>query len=73
MKPRDFLIALDYHYDGDWRKIYHDICERTFHEELLEDENVKALCESDKVVTILDSNYPSQLRRLYMSPFVLHL
>lgn len=66
METRNILIALAIKHQGDWDRIYKDICAKNCpsESELEQAEGVKA-------ITIVDENYPSVLKNVYKPPFVL--
>ena len=68
MSVRNILVALAIKYNGDWRKIYNDVSNRVDVEKeyLLKAEKLKC-----KVTTMVDEDYPHQLRQAWKPPFVL--
>ena len=68
MSVKNRLVALAIKYNGDWRKIYNDVsnCIDVEEEYLLKAENLKC-----KVVTMVDEEYPPQLKQAWKPPFVL--
>lgn len=69
MSIREVLIYLSCKYNGEWEKIYYAIVhkERVSEEEINKN-NRMINCE---VITILDDNYPINLKNCYHPPFVL--
>ena len=67
MKARDIVIALWIKCDGDWDKIYQMILKK-------EDIDVKEYLkdvDTTRYITILDEEYPKDLKMSYKPPFVL--
>ena len=65
---RTMIIGLAIKYKGDWNSIYEGICKK----EYLDGDIIKTIKKMKcKVVTILDSNYPKQLKDVHHPPFVL--
>lgn len=66
---RNVLIYLAIKYKGDWDKIFLSIKDR----ESIDEEELKKAVSSVKckTVTILDKDYPAQLKEIYKPPFVL--
>lgn len=67
-KGKNLLIATALKYEGDWDKIYKAISGR---EEIEEEYLLKAQQLKCKTVTLLDAEYPEQLREVFKPPFVL--
>ena len=69
MKAREVLIYLSIKFQGDWDKIYHFICEQ----KKVDSDEVRAAIDnlSCQAVTMVDEEYPQQLRRISKPPFVL--
>lgn len=70
MDSKKLLIALSVRFDGNWNEIYGFITRR----EEISEEEINTLCSKVKckVITILDDNYPSFLKRCKAPPFVLY-
>ena len=68
MSIKNRLVALAIKYNGDWRKIYDDIANKAEVEQeyIVKAENLKC-----KVVTMVDEEYPPQLKQAWKPPFVL--
>lgn len=68
------LICLALKYQGDWDQIYNalEAKERVTIEQMNEAEKLVDTNEA-KIITILDQNYPKQLKTAYKPPFVLWL
>ena len=66
-KARNILIALSLKHNGDWDKIYEDIQNKT----LVEDTYTQQAENIKNVITILDEEYPQQLKNSFKPPFVL--
>lgn len=68
MSAKIRLVALAIKYNGDWRKIYDAVShhEEPEHEYCLRAERLKC-----KTTTLLDEDYPKQLRQAFKPPFVL--
>ena len=66
----EILIYLAIKYEGDWGKIYETLHDKLY---IFNDEEIrKTLSEmKSKAVTILDSDYPEQLKESFKPPFVL--
>lgn len=71
MKSREFLIALNEKYKGNWKDIFTAISNR---EEISDDEfyDLMLNINLDKFITILDEDYPDWLKKFYHPPFVLY-
>lgn len=73
MKARDILIALYLKYDGDWDKIYSAIKDKKT--ENLNTKKIKQLRVKYETnfnfITLLDEEYPEQLKHGYKPPFVI--
>lgn len=68
MEKRKILIAYALKYEGDWDKIYSAICSK---ELLTDEEESKANTIKSKAITILDDEYPEQLKNVHKPPIVL--
>lgn len=69
----NFIIYFDYKYNGDWDKIYHAF--KNF--ENVDDDLAKQIAREridlkEKIITILDDEYPAKLDMLRKPPFALH-
>lgn len=73
MTGRDIVIGFYVKNDGDWMKIYDDIKNQTIIED--EKEFLNSVKEFEKkhkkVITIVDEDYPDELKMIYKPPFVL--
>ena len=70
-EAREVLIYLSYKFKGDWEKIYEALRKKEYN--FTKSEVDKALQKLKcKVITILDSNYPTYLRKVFRPPFVLY-
>lgn len=69
LKPREMVCYLAIKHNGDWNKIYEGIQIKTLPEESVMIEALKTL--KSNYITILDDEYPQQLRQVYKPPFVL--
>jgi len=65
-KAREILIALAIRNNGDWGRIYEDVKNKTYPT----DEEIKQ-AKSVKCITILDEEYPNELKQSFKPPFVL--
>jgi len=61
---REILITLHNKFNGDWGKIYEAISTKSELGDL-------DLTNSENLITIVDSEYPSELKAIYMPPFVI--
>lgn len=69
MKARDILCYYAIRNNGDWEKIYKNVCEKTkFSDETVEEALATLKCN---YITILDDEYPQLLKQVYKPPFVL--
>lgn len=71
MTARETLIMYSLYYDGDCKKIYDSICNRTlieYPDSLLQRRNAI----KSNIVTLLDEDYPEWLKNVYMPPAVLY-
>ncbi len=70
MQPREILISLAVKFDGDWILIYHSIKLKKYYED---EEEVLRNCRNIKckALTIMDPEYPQQLKQVKKPPFVL--
>lgn len=72
MKSRQILIALYAKHNGDWLSIFQDLKNKVAYEE---DFIVKTAEDFEKkhkqVITLLDNEYPEELKMKLMPPFVL--
>ncbi len=69
MDKRKRLIASSIKYKGDWLSIYNDIIKH----ESIEEEYLQAADELKcKVITLMDEDYPIQLKTVHRPPFVLY-
>ena len=74
MKGREIVIALYLECNGDWDLMYKHIKERILPDataSVTKTAEFRNLCNSDNVITILDSNYPNELKASHKPPFVL--
>lgn len=71
MKARDFIIALNEKYGGDWNKIYADIANANRTVDSSEAEATVARIK-DKSIILMDDDYPSRLKQIPHPPFVLY-
>lgn len=69
MKARDVLIYLAIKYKGDWERIYQDIRKKAPLD--IEDMNKTLPTLKTNAVTLVDDDYPSELKKSNMPPFVL--
>jgi hypothetical protein len=71
MKGRDILLYLAVKYRNNWDAMYEAIKEK----ELINEEDLKPALEKIKgeVITIIDENYPEELKRTLKPPFVIFL
>jgi DNA processing protein len=69
LKGRDIIIYLAIKYQGDWNAIYQAIKQK----ELVDETTVAQALTSihSQIVTIIDEQYPSSLKKIYKPPFVL--
>lgn len=65
---RTMLIGLAIKYKGDWNSIYEGVCRREYPDDEMKETIKNMKC---KVVTILDGDYPNQLKNVHHPPFVL--
>lgn len=70
MSAREILIGLHVKNNGDWNKVYDDLRNKNYPDNLETDE-VMDLVESDRVITILDEDYPDKFKHIYKPPFVI--
>lgn len=70
MKPRDILIHLAVKFKGNWDEIYRSI---KTHKNYEDEQEVLDTCRNLKcnVITIMDEEYPENLKKVYKPPFVL--
>jgi DNA phosphorothioation-dependent restriction protein DptG len=68
IKGKDVLIALTIKYNNDWMQIYHAIKNK---EKLSDEELNKTKMIKGKTVTIIDDDYPEELKITYKPPFVI--
>ena len=75
MKAREILIGLYLEKNKCWEDIYQAIANKEINlkEETINSVEFQEMCESERVLTILDENYPESIRRIYKPPFVLVL
>ena len=68
MSVKNKLVALAIKYNGDWKKIYEDVANKADVEieYITKAENLKC-----KTVTMVDEEYPPQLKQAWKPPFVL--
>ncbi|HBF67974.1 MAG TPA: DNA-protecting protein DprA [Firmicutes bacterium] len=71
MNAREIIIYLSLMHDGDWDKIYSDIQNKVknFSDDDIKREISKLKC---KCITIIDADYPNELKNIYKPPFVLY-
>lgn len=70
LKPRDILIYFSIKYHGDWSEIFSAIKRK---EEINEDEANETISKLNcKVITLLDDEYPINLKNMFKPPFVLY-
>ena len=69
MKPRNTLIAFSLKYKGDWDAIMKALCDRESPEKEYLDQVEKLKCNT---TTMLDLDYPQQLKAIRKAPFVLY-
>lgn len=69
MKARDILCYLAIRNNGDWDKIYKDVSNKT----QVDDETIEETLATLKCnyITLVDDEYPQQLKQVYKPPFVL--
>ena len=70
MQPREILISLAIKFSGDWNLIYQSLIRKENYED---EQEVLDNCRNLKcqAVTIMDQEYPAQLKRVQRPPFVL--
>ena len=66
MKARDVLIAIWKKNNGVWEDIYKDLVNKVYPE----DEEIETE-DNGKYITLLDEDYPEDLKHQYKPPFVL--
>ena len=66
MKARDLLIAIWKKNNGVWEDIYEDLKNKVYPNE----EEIDTI-DNDKYITLLDEEYPLDLKYSYKPPFVL--
>ena len=73
MQARDVLIGIYVQCKGVWKDIYNALAEKNYElkQETLKSSKYIKLTESDRVLTILDEDYPSCWKSLYHPPFVI--
>ncbi len=72
ISSREILIYLSIKNNGDWMKIYKEICMHKL-DEITDDEVIDAVNSvKSKVITILDPDYPEYLKHCPRPPFVLY-
>ena len=68
-RMKEVLIYFALKYKGDWKRIYEAInLKEEVEEKSIQEEIAKVKCN---IVTIIDENYPKQLKNIYQPPFVL--
>lgn len=65
-KAREILIALWEQYNGVWEEIYKAIIEKKYI-----DEDLTPTVDTSKYITLLDEDYPIELKQSYKPPFVI--
>ena len=72
MKAREILLTLAIKNQGDWNKIYQDLQNKVCPTDE-EEEQAQKLIQEKKInfLTILDENYPDNLKQSFKPPFVL--
>lgn len=65
MQAKEILIALAVKHQGNWNSIYTDVQDKNC------DDLEQYLSDDIKAITLLDSEYPEQLKQCYKPPFVL--
>ena len=70
MQPQEILISLAIKFGGDWNLIYQSLKRKTDYED---EEEVLQNCRNLKchAITIMDPEYPEQLKKVRKPPFVL--
>ncbi len=71
MNAREIIIYLSLMHKGEWDEIYSDIKNKVknFNDEDIKREISKLKCQC---ITIIDENYPNDLKNIYKPPFVLY-
>jgi DNA processing protein len=72
LKGRDIIVFLAIKYNGDWNSIYQAIKNKEFVDEQVVNETI-AQASKFKVITIIDDEYPENLKKMYKPPFVLFM
>lgn len=67
LKARDIIIAIWKKYNGNWERIYQAIANK---EEIDAEEFLKDI-DTNNYVTLLDDEYPQDIKQSYKPPFVL--
>ena len=70
LKGKDILVFLSIKYQGDWNSIYQAIKNKELVDETQVQEAISKI--DDKIVTIIDEDYPEMLKKIYKPPFVVY-
>lgn len=67
---REIILALSYHCEGEWEKIYNILKTK----EKISDEDILRYNQKNKAqyISIIDSNYPIKFKRNYKPPFIIY-
>ena len=70
LKGKDILVFLSIKYQGDWNSIYQAIKNKELVDETQVQESISKI--ENKIVTIIDEEYPESLKKIYKPPFVVY-
>lgn len=72
MKAREILIGVYIECKGNWNKMFKRISEkRSPSDETIKSEEFINMCESERVITFFDEDYPQSWKMIYKPPFVI--
>lgn len=73
IKGRDIIVYLAVKYNGDWNKIYQAIKDKEIVDEPTVVSTIAEAVNKYKILTIIDSDYPDSMKKIYKPPFVLFM